>query len=374
MLISETHFTHKNYLKIPNYSIYDTKFPTGKARGGTAIIIKSNIRHYENEKNMNDYLQATSVTLEDVKGLITLTVIYCPPKHIINTEMFSKFFESLGHRFIAAGDYNAKHPWWGSRSSSGTPRGRQLYATIQSLNLFPISTGEPTYWPTDKNKTPDLLDFAVVKGINPDCFTATSCLDLSSDHSPVIISFKQQIKMIQKTPHLYNKNTDWEKYKEYLNNNLNCNISLKSIDELENAIEEFNIQIHNAAKEATTSFEHPEKQYNIAKHILEKIREKRQLRKIWQIYKSKHIKTKLNKSIKDLKTLLIEEKNNSIQNYLQNLTANEATEYSLWKATKKLKRQQKHIPPIRKSNGDWARSESEKLIHLLAISVEFSSQ
>ena len=40
MLISETHFTKKNYFKIPNYTISDTQHPHGTARGGTAIIIK----------------------------------------------------------------------------------------------------------------------------------------------------------------------------------------------------------------------------------------------------------------------------------------------------------------------------------------------
>jgi hypothetical protein len=35
MLISETHFTEKSYLKLPNYTVYHTNHPAG-----TAIIIK----------------------------------------------------------------------------------------------------------------------------------------------------------------------------------------------------------------------------------------------------------------------------------------------------------------------------------------------
>lgn len=41
MLISETHFTKKSFLKIPNYSIYSTEHPNETARGGTAVIIKN---------------------------------------------------------------------------------------------------------------------------------------------------------------------------------------------------------------------------------------------------------------------------------------------------------------------------------------------
>ena len=63
MLISETHFTEKNYLKIPNCIVYDTKHPDGKVHGGTALIIDKNIKHFENNKYHDDYLQATTVTI-----------------------------------------------------------------------------------------------------------------------------------------------------------------------------------------------------------------------------------------------------------------------------------------------------------------------
>ena len=43
LLVSETHLTDKNYINIPHYTMYDTKHPSGKAHGGTAIIIKNEI-------------------------------------------------------------------------------------------------------------------------------------------------------------------------------------------------------------------------------------------------------------------------------------------------------------------------------------------
>jgi exonuclease III len=41
MLISETHFTDKNYFKLPFYSVYHTNQPAGTTHGGSAIIIKN---------------------------------------------------------------------------------------------------------------------------------------------------------------------------------------------------------------------------------------------------------------------------------------------------------------------------------------------
>ncbi|PNF15162.1 hypothetical protein B7P43_G14817, partial [Cryptotermes secundus] len=61
-----------------------------------------------------------------------------------------------------------------------------------------------------------------------------------------------------------------------------------------------------------------------------------------------------------LKELLNSYKNKEIQDYLKNLTPTEATEYSLWKATKKLKQPQKPNPPIRTPQGGWARNNKEK--------------
>jgi exonuclease III len=40
ILISETYFTEKSYLKLLNYTVYHTNHPAGAARGGTAIIVK----------------------------------------------------------------------------------------------------------------------------------------------------------------------------------------------------------------------------------------------------------------------------------------------------------------------------------------------
>ena len=230
-------------------------------------------------------------------------------KYTIKSELFTKFFQSLGHRFIATGDYNAKHPWWGSRALTPSPRGRQLYEAMQKEKLFPISTGEPTYWPSDKDKTPDLIDLAVVKGINHEHFSATSCFDLSSDHSPIIILLNQELKMVQKATYLSNKKTDWVKFKEYINHNLTCNQSLKTAEEIDKAVEDFNMLLHSAAKEATPQFTPYNQTKTIPKYILEKIQEKRRLRKSWQITRSKPIKTTLNKITKDLKNMLIEEKN-----------------------------------------------------------------
>lgn len=129
ILISEAHMTEKSYIKIPHYTVYHTEHPQGRARGGTAVIIKNIIKHYEIDKCCQDNIQATTIVVEDCFGKLVISAVYCPPNQNITKEHYTTFFKSLGNRFIAGGDYNAKHTTWGSRLI--TPRGRQLYQAMQ---------------------------------------------------------------------------------------------------------------------------------------------------------------------------------------------------------------------------------------------------
>jgi hypothetical protein len=98
-------------------------------------------------------------------SLATISAVCLPPKHILKQEQLADFFSSLGPRFLAGCDYNAKLTDWGSRLI--TPRGREVLKTMESQHLHYFSTGEPSYWPSDPNKLPDLLDFCVTKDIPP---------------------------------------------------------------------------------------------------------------------------------------------------------------------------------------------------------------
>jgi hypothetical protein len=75
MLISETRFTDKNYFKLPLYSVYHTNHPAETARGGSAIIIKNAIEHNLHNGYSSAYLQATTVSVVDSIGPLTISAI-----------------------------------------------------------------------------------------------------------------------------------------------------------------------------------------------------------------------------------------------------------------------------------------------------------
>ena len=71
-------------------------------------------------------------------------------------------------------------------------------------------------------------------------------------------------------------------------------------------------------------------------------------------------------------------KNEGIQDYLKGLTPTEVTDYSLWKARRKMKRPQHHIPPIRINHYIWGRTDKQKATafaeHLASDFQPFPSQ
>ena len=68
MLVSETHLTDKNFLSIPNYTLYNTNHPAKTAPGGSAIILKNTIAHC-NSNFYKYYIQATSIFIHATKFL-----------------------------------------------------------------------------------------------------------------------------------------------------------------------------------------------------------------------------------------------------------------------------------------------------------------
>jgi exonuclease III len=114
LLASETHFTDRSYITILNYNINQTAHPDETAHGGTAVIIRKNIKHHVRAEYRHENILATNIAIEGNihVGETTLSAIYCPLKHNNKYDDYDRFLKTLGNRFIAGGDYNAKNTFW----------------------------------------------------------------------------------------------------------------------------------------------------------------------------------------------------------------------------------------------------------------------
>jgi len=208
MLISETHFTSRSHFKISGYDTCVTNLPADRAHGGTAILIKSQIPYAELPGYASPELQATIINVQGSHRSITLASTYCPPKYNLKAPFFEKYFLSLGTCFIAGGDFNSKHSLWGSRLV--TTKGKELASVIRKHNYAVLSTGSPTYWPSDPLKIPDLLDFFITHGLSTTYADIKPSYDLSSDHSPIITTLSTTIWHSKPPTRLHNSSTNWD--------------------------------------------------------------------------------------------------------------------------------------------------------------------
>lgn len=357
-LISETHFTKQSFVRFRGYKVYQTVHPENAAKGGSAVIIRENILHHEESKYETEHIQATSVNIKTKNYNIILSALYCPPRHAIKKDQYLDFFEKQGYRFIVGGDFNAKNTHWGSRLT--TTKGKELLEAVNEHRCEVISTGKPTYWPTDTNKIPDLIDFYIVRNISSNFLHVEEGWDMDSDHSPVLLTMSENIIKKENNPVLVNRFTDWDNFKTSLEAKINLLVPLENTQQLEKEAEQFVQNVQQAAWENTPAIQRRIKGNNYPKEIKELIMEKRKLRKRWQQTRAPEDKTKLNNATQQLKREIQQIKNESISIYLSNLTYDSNTDYSLWKAAKQLKRPVIQSPPIKLEDGSWAKNNKQK--------------
>ncbi len=114
-----------------------------------------------------------------------------------------------------------------------------------------LSIEEPRYWLAAYDKSPNLLDFAIIKGMNKTHFEIQSCLELSSDHSPVLLKYMHKPVFTEIAPPLCSNTTNWELFKKHIEENINCSVPLKTPDQFELAVINFTSLMKDACCAST---------------------------------------------------------------------------------------------------------------------------
>ena len=214
-----------------------------------------------------------------MKGLLhelTVAAVYCPPRHNLKKEQFETFFQTLGSKFIVGGDYNNKHIQWGSRLTS--TKGRELSKVLQKKNYSFLSTGSPTYWPTDHNNILDLLDLFITNGVSTTYVDIQANYDLTSDHIPIVATISTSVAVRQPPPRLHNSQTNWETYRKLVRDKANPAIKLKECEDVELATDNFISVLQHAAQEATPTRKPQPPTNNIPSEIKRLVAAKRKAR------------------------------------------------------------------------------------------------
>ncbi|KAL1139238.1 hypothetical protein AAG570_006224 [Ranatra chinensis] len=209
--------------------------PDDAAQGGTAIIIRNNLIHLPLPYTPATSIMATVINIRLNNKPITIASIYCPPNKPLNQLDFQTFFRYLGPRFLCGGDYNAKHQYFGCRTTN--PRGNHLLSCLPSIRHTIDTPSKPTYWPTSRSKLPGLFDLS--NGLHNMGTSIDTLNDLSSDHSPVLLSLDAAPQHVPARPSLVLGQIDWVSFQMEIESDLNLHIPLKTPDQIDSAVHDF---------------------------------------------------------------------------------------------------------------------------------------
>ena len=360
MLLTETHLASGiSYRGRPKgYEFFRADHPSDSCRGGTGLLIRRSVKFYydPNLDVSTDNIQAVGVSVSTKSGEIFIASVYCPPNETTKREEFADLFEKLPKRFILAGDFNAKSLAFGCRAPN--PRGKELLQAINDIHANVVTDGFPTYYPKDHNRKPDLLDFFISRNVSRNYLAVGSEIEMNSDHIPIKLAIYQSV-ILKRRNKITNAKTDWDLFRSILNEEININ-PIVSISELEEESKNVAEAIISAATRASPIIKYTNTQLNLPPELRNLITERRRARAKFQksrFYKDRQHFEKINRITTTKISEFREEQN---FNYLKELTPTPTTDYSLWKATKYLKKSVGFSQPLKKPDGQWTKTHQEK--------------
>nr|P21329.1 RecName: Full=RNA-directed DNA polymerase from mobile element jockey; AltName: Full=Reverse transcriptase [Drosophila funebris]AAA28649.1 ORF2; putative [Drosophila funebris] len=361
MLVTESHMREGQRIFLPGYSTYHVFHPSGNSRGGASVIVRSSISHSPQPPISTNDRQIAYIQLQTAEGPVVLAAVYLPPRERWIRAEFESLFAVLGNKFIAGGDYNAKHAWWGN--SRACARGKVLQEVVANGQYQILATGEPTFYSYNPLVSPSALDFFVVNGYDMRRLNVQTLHELSSDHTPLLADLHAM--PINKPPRscLLARGADIERFKAYLTQHIDLSVGIQGTDDIDNAIDSFMDILKRAAIRSAPSHQQnveSSRQLQLPPIVASLIRLKRKVRREYARTGDARIQQIHSRLANRLHKVLNRRKQSQIDNLLENLDTDGSTNFSLWRITKRYKTQATPNSAIRNPAGGWCRTSREK--------------
>ncbi|KAL4112785.1 hypothetical protein QTP88_016514 [Uroleucon formosanum] len=313
--------------------------------GGVAILVRAQIKQQVIPNPNLLCLEAVAVLIKLNNRYVTIVSAYQPPSRQMHISDYDKIM-SLDNSIIMAGDLNAKHTNWGCRVSN--PNGTKLLSFIANTPYAINAPNEPTYFPSDCNRQPDILDILLIKSIPFSC-TQEALAELDSDHIPIKITINSSSQSYQSNNSLFKGKPNWNIFSNQINTNLIIPKTIPTIQAAEQMSEHLTAVIADAARACSKPTLHNTKDIGyLPPYLFSLIQRKHQARRIWQNQRNTENKKLLNKLTKEVRTALQNNRVSSYNSYLLNMYPGDS---NLWKETKRLLNQEINIiPPLRTAN------------------------
>lgn len=344
-MVNETHLTSKSRVSIPGYSVYRTDREGDTPYGGTALIIKKNIKHtYMDMKTEHIEATAAKITLSNRKVLKVIAVYKRPSKSLLKTDLETLFAENIPT--LVAGDLNSKNMEWGCGKTN--QNGRVLKNILQEKEWRLHAPDRPTHIPRKPGAMPDILDIVLTKQDLPD-LRLKVINNLNSDHLPVQIN----LDVINHHKNELEKSIiNWKLLSENLKT-----IKVETSENIEEMVESWKTQMLKAIEKSKKKiYTDDNSRFKISQVTSELIKIRNKIRKDFQKTRDPERKRQLNQIQRLIKGEIGEERQSAWEEKTKKLVAQDN---SLWRVTRKLKNQQFTMPPLTTASG-IAESDEEK--------------
>ena len=371
IILNETKLWSGHTLRTPGYQAIWKGIPkpsrNSTAHAGTAILIKNGIPFTNIPLPPHLDNQSTPIVIKiNASCPIHLATLYSDPDTNIRVNFpFLSHINQLQNSLLMA-DINSQHQLLGDNSSNRN--GTSLFNFLLASPLLHIPTG-PTRNVNGLLTTPDKILISPSLYRHHPQFTVEN--NLPSDHSEIFCSLPISITIETTSKLIKNyKKADWERYRNYITDNIQLQMPLQSPLEIENANQHLTELLQKAEELAVPTSKIKVELERLPPHIIDLIRFKRTLQRQYKRQPSAALKTRLNNQHRIIKQEICKFRRTKFENFCQEIAdAFHANPRKFWRLTqsRKLKEKKQTIPNF--LNGTLAEKTENKL-HLFRTHLE----
>ena len=183
---TKLHPGYNTDLQFKQYSIY--RKDRDARGGGVALLVMTKIPHLSVPLQTNLEAIATKISFENTQ--LTICNIYIPTVRVLPSQELNNLIQQLTPPYLIVGDFNCKHPLWGSPVADN--KGVQLEEIVSDNAINVLNTGKPTHYLIHNNYHSH-LDLSLCSPDISDSFNWDTADDLyHSHHYPIIISHSEK--------------------------------------------------------------------------------------------------------------------------------------------------------------------------------------
>ena len=336
LLLTETHLLPIQTFKLPNFTTYRTDRLLRRG-GGTAILVKNTLLHYNIQAPTLKTLEATTIQIQINSTHYRFASCYKSPAETLYPPDLDALLD-FGGPCIIGGDFNCKDPLWNSRVPN--VNGKILKSYAIKNNIIIHGPFQPTFFPKGVGR-PDVLDIFITKNTSFNLITY-SIPELSSDHNPVMAELHRTLQVPQTRRHI----VSWKGVTNTLTNKHLCTDQILTTEDLDTAVEELTNTIQDAIGKNTREVDRDTTTHlSLPPDIIQLIKDRNYFRKKYQLTLDPAYKKIMNRFTNRVKKEIIKFKNKKWTDKIEGLSL---TDNTAWEFTRVIRgnRARPRIPPI----------------------------